>query len=363
MKNKLVKKMLCLSVSVMLAAAVPVVSVAAEAENVQTQENTQTAENTENAQIPEMQETETPEETIPEEFTFSLKTGDIVIKNEAKIIPKTAEYVKTESTPEDAAVQADAVEDILEQKWTLQITEEKEKVPETPENPEEGLAETTEEVVHKFDAVRADKWTAPVLKERFGFLYIEYTDENLEVQEAWETGEEKELEQPITVYATTEVNIRETADTQAQSLAVTTPGAEWKAVAALPGWVKVEANGVTGYVYQKYVTEDPIQAAPTAVPEPTKAPSSSNNNTQNSSGNSTPSGNPGNGGGNTTTAPDPVTPPSGPSNPVEPETPDPSVPEEPVEIPSEEPSVPEIPDAPAEPEIPDIPDLENLDGE
>lgn len=240
MKNKMVKKILCLSAAAMLGISTPAAVMAAEV----SQEG---AAVTETEAAAETGTEIAEEERIPEDVTLSLQTGDVVLKNETKRFFASAEYKRAESRVLETEESVNTEEtEVVAQTWDFVLTEE------APQESEEG----TVGEVHTFEDVRADKWKEPVLTEEFGFLYITYLDEEEEKQECCEKAEEKELEAPVTVYATTEVNIRETADTTSASLKVAALGDELKAIASVPGWVKVEIAGVTGYIHHEYVTED-----------------------------------------------------------------------------------------------------------
>lgn len=228
MKNKVVRIMLCVSMAAMLGISVPWGAMAAQTESVGTDAGEEKKQE---------EEQDLGEERVPEDVTVSLLTGEVVLKNETSRFLGSAEYQKAESrVVENAQVTSQGGEQ-LAQTWNLVLTEE------------EGTA-------HIFKDVRADKWAEPRITEQLGMLYIEYLDEENQKQSAPEDIEEKTLEAPVTVYATTEVNIRETPDVASQSLKVTKSGEEWSAVAVLPGWVKVEGNGITGYVHHEYLTEE-----------------------------------------------------------------------------------------------------------
>lgn len=248
MKNKAARYILCLSMAAMLGLGSPAVLMAAQTEEEKTEETKpEEAKDAEGQETqPEKEEKEEEkepeEEKIPEDVTVTLQTGDVVLKNETTCFFSGAEYKRAESkvieTVEGTA-ETEGSEQVA-QTWDLVLTEE-------------------EGTVHTFKDVRTDKWQEPVITEQFGILYIQYLDEANQKQEALETlenEEEKTLEKPVAVYTTTDVNVRETPDTASKSLKVTARGEQWSVVAALPGWVKVEGNGVTGYVHHEYVTED-----------------------------------------------------------------------------------------------------------
>lgn len=220
MKNKAVRMMLALSMTAMLSAGVPCSVLTTESEGM---------------------EADAGEEKVPEDVTLSLLTGEVVLTNETDRCFSNAEYKKAESKAvENGQVTGDGSEQ-LAQTWDLVLTEE-------------------DGVVHTFQDVRADKWTEPRIIEQFGILYVEFLDEESQKQSALEDGEEKVLDAPVTVYTVTAVNVRQTPDITSQSLKVTQTGEQWSATAALPGWVKVEGNGITGYVHYEYLTEEKEEA-------------------------------------------------------------------------------------------------------
>ena len=118
------------------------------------------------------------------------------------------------------------------------------------------LKEAEEGTEHIFEDVKLDEVTEPVLTEEEGFWYLNYKDQNNKEQEAAETGEERELEEPVTMYAFSDVNVREKADTESKALKVAALGSEWTAVAVCPQWYRVESGDVKGYVFHKYLTRD-----------------------------------------------------------------------------------------------------------
>lgn len=176
------------------------------------------------------QETTEEEEKVIEDVKVTLESGEVTIKNETEA-NYTAEYKKQE------AAEGQETDAAADESWNLVLTDE------------EGNA-------HTFEKVTPDKWTEPSVVEEYGFLYIKYKDSDGKDQEALETAEEKAFEKELTMYVTTDVNVRKEASKDSQSLKITSLGAEWKAVASVPGWIKVEADGVSGYVFHSYITED-----------------------------------------------------------------------------------------------------------
>jgi hypothetical protein len=180
------------------------------------------------------------EEKVIEDITLDMESESLVIKNVTEQNFDDVEYKKKEAEKqtenqesEDQSSQSEDAEDV----WNLVMTDE-----------------AGEE--HIFEDVHPDQWKEPSLTVEYGLYYINYTDINGKQQEIPETAEETEFDEPITVYATTEVNVREGASTQTTSLKVASLASEWKAVAAVPGWIKVENGEISGYIFHIYVTED-----------------------------------------------------------------------------------------------------------
>ena len=68
--------------------------------------------------------------------------------------------------------------------------------------------------------------------------------------------ENKEWGEALTMYLLSNVNVREKADKESKSLKVLSTGTEVKGIAVAPGWIKVQADDITGYVYHTYITEN-----------------------------------------------------------------------------------------------------------
>lgn len=171
---------------------------------------------------------ETAETEVIEDVKITLESGEVLLKNETKT-NYTAEYKKAEEKAENEAAATET--------WNLILTDK------------EGTS-------HTFENAAADQWTEPSLTEEYGFLYIKYKDAGGKEQEVLEKAEEKAFEKELAMYATTEVNVRKEASKDSQSLKVASLGSEWKAVASVPGWIKVESDGISGYVFHSYITED-----------------------------------------------------------------------------------------------------------
>lgn len=207
MKKKVVNMLLGGAVALSLTVSTPAMLWAAETETTETTDTT---------------EEEVKEETV----VVTLEEGKTLeVKNITGISVKTAVLKEKEGTA-DTETQKDLV-----------LTEE----------------EGTE---HVFEKVELDGVTEPVLTEEEGFWYLNYKDKDNKEQEAAETGEEKELEEPVTMYAFADVNIREEANTESKALKVASLGSEWTVVAVCPQWYRVESGDVKGYAFHKYLTKD-----------------------------------------------------------------------------------------------------------
>ncbi len=217
MKKNVVKTMLSLTLAASMVLGAPAALYAAE--------EPAAAEATE----------ETAAEETGEDLKVVLTEGELVIKNQTTRVFEKAELVKREAKAEEA------------------------KKEETKEEPEEvtDLVVTEENGdTHTYETVSLDKATDAVIYDQYGFLYIKYKDENGKEQEAIETEEEKKLDAPLTMYASSNVHIRKEADAEADSVKVIQMGTECKVVAMVPGWMQVEAGEDKGFVFHSFITED-----------------------------------------------------------------------------------------------------------
>ena len=171
------------------------------------------------------------------EETEGFKIGDIDVKNQSGLGVKSA---KLQETKADNSEKKDADKNSSEKEGNSQ-----------------NLVITLEDgQKHTFENVIPSEWKNPVFYNEYEIFYISYTDKNGKVQEALENVEEKELTDEVITYAKTNVNIREKADTKSKSLKVTSLGTEFKVTAVRPGWLKVEGDGVSGYVVHTYFTSN-----------------------------------------------------------------------------------------------------------
>lgn len=171
-------------------------------------------------------------EATAEDFTIAFDGGELSVTNQTTQTIKEAKLV--EAAADDSEETADASK---EAKMNLVLTEE----------------DGTE---HTFQDVTVDKWKDAVLVNSYEFLYINYKDESGKDQEAAETADERTFDEPITMYVSANVHVRKEADKESESLKVAALGDEFKVIAAVPGWFKVENGDDTGYVFHSYLTED-----------------------------------------------------------------------------------------------------------
>lgn len=171
-------------------------------------------------------------EATAEDFTIAFDGGELSVTNQTTQTIKEAKLV--EAAADDSEETADASK---EAKMDLVLTEE----------------DGTE---HTFQDVTVDKWKDAVLVNSYEFLYINYKDESGKDQEAAETADERTFDEPITMYVSANVHVRKEADKESESLKVAVLGDEFKVIAAVPGWFKVENGDDTGYVFHSYLTED-----------------------------------------------------------------------------------------------------------
>lgn len=220
MKKNVVKTMLSLTLAASMVLGAPAALYAAE--------EPAAAEATE----------ETAAKETGEDLKVALTEGELVIKNQTTRVFEKAELVKEEAKAEEA--------------------KEAEKE-ETKEEPKEvtNLVVTEENGdTHTYENVSLDKASDAVLYDQYGFLYIKYKDANGKEQEAIETAEEKKLDAPLTMYASSNVHIRKEADAESESVKVIQMGTECKVVSMVPGWMQVEAGEDKGFVFHSFITED-----------------------------------------------------------------------------------------------------------
>ena len=225
MKKKLITKILSISV----AGAVALTPAAAF--GAQTEENAQT------------ESTEAAEETKEvEDLKIKTETQELTVKNQTGYALTAGELEDAADEKEDAKAEDTKTEDAAE-------TTEKAQGKMLTVTGEDGTE-------HVFKNMDPDSWTEPVMYDEYGFLYIKYENKDKKEEEVAETAEEKEWGESLTMYLLSNVNVREKADKESKSLKVLSTGAEVKGIAVAPGWIKVQADDITGYVYHTYITEN-----------------------------------------------------------------------------------------------------------
>ena len=177
-------------------------------------------------------------EATAEDFTIAFDGGELSVTNQTTQAIKEAKLVEAAADDSKEADDSEETADASkEAKMNLVLTEE----------------DGTE---HTFQDVTVDKWKDAVLVNSYEFLYINYKDESGKDQEAAETADERTFDEPITMYVSANVHVRKEADKESESLKVAALGDEFKVIAAVPGWFKVENGDDTGYVFHSYLTED-----------------------------------------------------------------------------------------------------------
>ncbi len=110
---------------------------------------------------------------------------------------------------------------------------------------------------HVFEKVDVEDWKDLKFVEDYEMYYIQYTDKEGKSREAEEKVEEKLWEQPVTMYACGNVNVRTEPVNGAEAIYYASLGEELPVIGIAPGWFKVKVNDdLTGYIYHKYMTED-----------------------------------------------------------------------------------------------------------
>ena len=225
MKRRVIETILSLALTVAMVTGAPAMTFAAEDTAVEQTETTDEAD-----------------EAAAEDF----QVGDLTVKNTTTVKVKNTEIKEGVKETADSIAAAEETAD-ADSKEATEATEEKIN----------NLVLTMEDgTEHIFEDVKTEDWNEPSLYEEYGMFYISYKDVAGKDQEASEKADEKAFDEEKTVYATTKVNVREEPSTDAKAVKVVVLGAEFKATAVCPGWIKVKGETVEGYVSHLYVTED-----------------------------------------------------------------------------------------------------------
>ena len=257
------------------------------------------------AETAEEAENEPAEETAdPTKITVSVDGTDIVIENDTETV-----FTKAEIIVETADMDVEAGDEVTELPpiYTLAL-------------------ETEEGALHFFSNIDPLAWMDPVLVEEYGIYYVQFHDAEGEGEEP-EDAEEKDLPEPVTVHTTADANIRKAPSLDGEKIRTTSPGEEFTAVGAAPGWVHVKSEKEEGYIAHQYLTYEKAVAEEQPTQDPDEEQPSQ-----------------------------PQEQPSQPQQPSQPENEPPAAPTEEPQAPVEEPAVEEPEQSPVQPEVvPDTP--------
>ena len=237
MKRRVIETILSLALTVAMVTGAPAMTFAAEDTAVEQTETTDEAD-----------------EAAAEDF----QVGDLTVKNTTTVKVKNTEIKEgvKETADSIAAAEETADADSKEATEATADADSKEATEATEEKINNLVLTMEDGTEHIFEDVKTDDWNEPSLYEEYGMFYISYKDVAGKDQEASEKADEKAFDEEKTVYATTKVNVREEPSTDAKAVKVVVLGAEFKATAVCPGWIKVKGETVEGYVSHLYVTED-----------------------------------------------------------------------------------------------------------
>ncbi|MGN8886506.1 SH3 domain-containing protein [Blautia sp. HCP28S3_G10] len=237
MKRRVIETILSLALTVAMVTGAPAMTFAAEDTAVEQTETTDEAD-----------------EAAAEDF----QVGDLTVKNTTTVKVKNAEIKEgvKETADSIAAAEETADADSKEATEATADADSKEATEATEEKINNLVLTMEDGTEHIFEDVKTEDWNEPSLYEEYGMFYISYKDVAGKDQEASEKADEKAFDEEKTVYATTKVNVREEPSTDAKAVKVVVLGAEFKATAVCPGWIKVKGETVEGYVSHLYVTED-----------------------------------------------------------------------------------------------------------
>ena len=237
MKRRVIETILSLALTVAMVTGAPAMTFAAEDTAVEQTETTDEAD-----------------EAAAEDF----QVGDLTVKNTTTVKVKNTEIKEgvKETADSIAAAEETADADSKEATEATADADSKEATEATEEKINNLVLTMEDGTEHIFEDVKTEDWNEPSLYEEYGMFYISYKDVAGKDQEASEKADEKAFDEEKTVYATTKVNVREEPSTDAKAVKVVVLGAEFKATAVCPGWIKVKGETVEGYVSHLYVTED-----------------------------------------------------------------------------------------------------------
>ncbi|MCF0132228.1 MAG: hypothetical protein HUJ72_00025, partial [Blautia sp.] len=159
-----------------------------------------------------------------------------------------AENAEVEAVAEETAAEAMAAREIVFILQGNEISIENQTADQADTSvveAEEGAAEAKVIITladgseHMFENVKADILDGAVFTEDHGFYYLTAKDTDGSNTEFTETAEPVPAKGDQSMWVTTDVNIREEADSDAAIVTVASIGGECKVISFLPGWVQV----------------------------------------------------------------------------------------------------------------------------
>ncbi len=195
-------------------------------------------------------EVETEAEAEVTELELTVDGEAVVVTNESGL--------DIESIAFEAAA-ADEAEDETEAETEAAETE----AAEAEEAAEALVVTEADGTVHTFEDASVEGLTGLKLTSKIGFVFFVGTDSSGEEKYFYETAEDVVLDEPVTMYTTGMVNIREAADGSSTLLGTADRGSEVEVLGGTSKWFQVTQGDVTGYVAARYLTEnsDEAQAA------------------------------------------------------------------------------------------------------
>ncbi|MCD7735623.1 MAG: SH3 domain-containing protein, partial [Lachnospiraceae bacterium] len=109
---------------------------------------------------------------------------------------------------------------------------------------------------HTLEDVDFTGLTNLTLVQKIGFLFLTGTDGSGESTCFYEVAEDVVLDEPVTMYTTGMVNIREEADGSSTLLGSADRGSEVQVLGGTSKWFQVTQGDITGYVAARYLTEN-----------------------------------------------------------------------------------------------------------
>ncbi|MCD7716460.1 MAG: SH3 domain-containing protein [Lachnospiraceae bacterium] len=114
--------------------------------------------------------------------------------------------------------------------------------------------------VHTFEGAYVDGLSNLKLTSMIGYVFFIGTESGGDEKYFYETAEDVTLEEPVTMYTTGMVNIREEADGSSTLLGTAARGSELQVLGGTSKWFLVTQDDVTGYVAARYLTESTEEA-------------------------------------------------------------------------------------------------------